>query len=219
MNNTQLGILIGLGVLVLILFCFILWLAFGNRIRASFARAPQNTPVPQITSTPVIFATLTPTPTQTPIPYEQLVPAGWKQFKTELVEIWLPPTFKTMEKESDDELSLVGETSKNSLYRMRVLVSFKPLVGDSLDAFLDSELAKMDPQIRFTGRSKVTINSVEAVKINFETRVETVDVNEVVYVFQDGSAVWFVEYVAQINEFFDMLPVFEQSVKTFRTVK
>jgi hypothetical protein len=57
------------------------------------------------------------------------------------------------------------------------------------------------------------------VRITFELRVETVDVNELVYVFQDGSAVWMVAYVAQINEFYDMLPTFEQSAKTFRTVK
>jgi len=40
-----------------------------------------------------------------------------------------------------------------------------------------------------------------------------------VYVIQDGTAVWFVEYVAQINEFYDTLPSFERSAQTFRIVR
>ena len=55
--------------------------------------------------------------------------------------------------------------------------------------------------------------------IVLEMRVNNIDINDMVYVFQDGSTVWYVEYIAQITEFFDNLPVFEQSVKTFRPVK
>jgi len=220
MTSLQLGILFSLGALVCILFAFIAWVAFGKNIQMpSFSRAPENTSTPQMTSTPAVFSTLTPTATFTPIPYEQLIPSGWKQYKTELVEVWLPPSFKVVKKEPDEELSLSGSTSKSSLYKMRVVINYKPLIGDSLDAFLDGELSKMDPQVRLTERRKVSVNSTEAVRITFELRVESVDVNELVYVFQDGSAVWFVGYVAQINEFFDMLPTFEQSAKTFRTVK
>jgi hypothetical protein len=55
--------------------------------------------------------------------------------------------------------------------------------------------------------------------MTFELRVETVDVNELVYVIQDGGTVWFILYAAQINEYYEMLPIFEQSAKTFRVVK
>ncbi len=114
---------------------------------------------------------------------------------------------------------MVGETSKNSLYRMRVLVYFEPMVGDSLDALIDSELKKLDTEVMVTEKRKVSINSKDALRVTFEMRTQGVDVNELIYIFQDGSAVWLVGYVAQINEYYEMLPIFEHSIKTFRTVQ
>ena len=172
-----------------------------------------------MTATPFVLPTLTPTATLTPVPYEQLIPAGWKQFKTTLVEIWLPPDFKSTTKDADEELAALSANSKNSLYKMRVSIGYKPLVGDSLDAYLDNEIAKLDPALRVVDRKKVSVNSTEAVRIMAEGRIQTVDVNELVYMFQDGGTVWAVTYVAQINEFYDMLPSFEQSAKTFRIVR
>jgi hypothetical protein len=221
MTSAQIGILIGLGLIVVILFGFVLWFMFGGRIRLpSFSGAPENTPIPQMTSTPVVFPTLTPTATLTPVPYEQLIPTGWKQFKTKLVEIWLPPSFKTIDRKPNEELSLQGATSSDSLYRLSATVSFEPLTGGSLDAHIDDGLSKMDLQkSRLTERRKVSLNGIEAVRMVFEGRIETLDVNQLTYAIQDGDTVWFVYYTAQINEFYDMLPIFEQSVKTFRTVK
>ncbi len=220
MTSIQIGILAGLGLLVVVLFGCVFWLVLGRSVRMpSFSRAPENTPTPQMTSTPVIINTMTPTATATPVPYEQLIPSGWKQFKTDLIEIWLPPSFKAAKKESEEELSMVGETSKNSLYRMRVLVYFEPMVGDSLDALIDSELKKLDTEVMVTEKRKVSINSKDALRVTFEMRTQGVDVNELIYIFQDGSAVWLVGYVAQINEYYEMLPIFEHSIKTFRTVQ
>jgi hypothetical protein len=102
---------------------------------------------------------------------------------------------------------------------MRVSVLYEPLTGDSLDAYLDGGIAKMDPLARLVDRKNVSLNATEAVRMAFEMRIETVDVNELVYVIQDGSTVWFIIYAAQINEYFEMLPQFEQSAKTFRVVK
>jgi hypothetical protein len=155
----------------------------------------------------------------TPIPYEQLIPNGWKQFKTELVEIWLPSSFKPIKTSEGEELALQGATSKNSLYKMMATVSYEPLTGGSLDEHLDSALLKLDPLIRLTERRKVSLNATDAVRMTFEGRVETVDVNQLTYAIQDGGTVWFVYYTAQINEFYEMLPIFEQSAKTFRTAQ
>jgi hypothetical protein len=220
MTSMQMGILIGLVVLVCILAAVIMWMMVGGNVQLpSFSRAAENTPTLQMTSTMVVFPTLTPTPTQTPVPYEQLIPNGWKQFKTELVEIWLPPSFKTIDRQPGEELALQGITSKNALYKMNATISFEPLTGDSLDAHLDAALSKMDPLTRLTERRKVSLNSTDAVRMTFEARVETVDVNQLTYAIQDGGTVWFVYYTAQINEFYEMLPIFEQSVKTFRVAK
>ena len=53
----------------------------------------------------------------------------------------------------------------------------------------------------------------------FEVRYNNVDVNDLTYVFLDGGTIWYVEYIAQINEFFEMLSVFEKSAQTFRVVR
>ena len=217
MTSMQLAILAGLGGAACLLFAVTGWLVFGRGLNVGFSRPPTETATMVMTPTVYIIPTFTPTATPTPIPYEQLVPNGWKQFKTELVELWLPNSFKAVKKDAEEEMALEGANSP--LYNMRVSVSYKPLTGDSLDAFLDAELLKLDPQIRLVERRTVSINGADAVRIMFEARVETVDVNQLTYVFQDGGTVWFVVYIAQINEFYEMLPTFEQSAKTFRMVR
>ena len=220
MTSAQIGILIGLGAVVILLFAAMAWLLLGGTIRMpSFSRAPKNTSTPYMTPTMIVLPTITPTATLTPIPYEQLIPADWKQFKTALVEIWLPSSFKTADKQADEELSLLGTTSKNSLYKVGATVSFEPLNGGSLDAHIDTGLSKLDPQTRLTERRKVSLNGTDMVRMTFEARIDTLDVNQLTYAIQDGDTVWFVYYTAQINEFYDMLPIFEKSAMTFRIVK
>ncbi len=63
------------------------------------------------------------------------------------------------------------------------------------------------------------LNNIPAVRIVIEGRVDNIDVNELAYVIQDGSTIWYVLYVAQINDFYDNLENFEASARTFRLVK
>jgi hypothetical protein len=227
MTPTQIGILAGLAGIACLLFGLTGWLVFRGDSNP-FASAPQNTPVPQSTPTPFVMPTLRLTETPTPIPYEMLIPDGWVQFKTGLVEIWLPAEFKQADpsafSDSADlampELFVREATSNSSLYQMLVMVSYEPLVGDSLDAYLDTEMAKLPSTIRVAERRKVLVHSTEVVRFVFEIRSDNnVDINDMAYVFLDGSTVWYVEYVAQINEFYERLSTFEQSVKTFRFVR
>jgi len=220
MTTAQIGVIAGLAVAACILFAITGWLVLGGSLKLPFSRSPESTPTPKMTPTLFVLPTITPTVTSTPVPYEQLIPNGWKQFKTELVEIWLPPSFKNVDRQPNEELALQGTASKNSLYKLSATVSFEPLTGGSLDAHLDAGLLKLDSQIsRLTERRKVSLNSTDAVRMTFEARVDTIDVNQLTYAIQDGSTVWFVYYTAQINEFYEMLPLFEQSAKTFRVVK
>ncbi|HVF25901.1 MAG TPA: hypothetical protein VNA23_08430, partial [Anaerolineales bacterium] len=85
LTTSQLGVLGGLAVAACLVFALIGW--FILRGGFSFSRSPVNTPTPQATSTPFVIPTITPTLTATPIPYEQLIPAGWTQHRTELVEL------------------------------------------------------------------------------------------------------------------------------------
>jgi hypothetical protein len=102
---------------------------------------------------------------------------------------------------------------------MLVSVSYDLLTGDSLDEFLQTKIQQLPADVRVTDRRTVYVNTVEARRIMLEYRANNIDINDMVYVFLDGSTVWYVEYAAQINEFFENLPIFEQSIKTFRTVK
>jgi hypothetical protein len=225
MKVTQLGILASLAGVACLLFGLTGWLVLGGGL--SVARPPTPTPVIVSTPTRSVLPTLTLTPTPTSIPYEQLIPSGWVQFKTGLIEIWLPSDFtlgdpKLLSNPANlaiPELAITGATSNTSLYQMLVMVSYEPLTAVSLDDFLDGELTRLPTEIRMTERRKVSVNSMDAVRFVFETRSNNIDINDLAYVFLDGSTVWYVEYAAQINEFYEMLPTFEQSMKTFRIVR
>jgi hypothetical protein len=227
MTPTQIGILAGLAGTACLLFGLAGWFVLRGNSNL-FASAPQSTSLPQSTPTPFRMPTLMLTETPTPVPYEMLIPEGWVQAKTGLVEIWLPPEFKQADpsvfRDSADlampELLMREASSSSSLYQMLVMISYEPLTADSLDTYLDAEIAKLPSTLRVAARRKVLVNSTEVVQLVFETRSDNnIDINDMAYVFLDGSTVWYVEYVAQINEFYEMLSMFEQSVKTFRFVR
>ena len=227
MTPTQIGILAALAGTVCLLFGLAGWFVFRGKFNP-LASAAQNTSIPQPTPTPFMMPTLALTGTPTAVPYEMLIPDGWVQFRTGLVEIWLPAEFKLADPsgfhDSADlampELFMREASSSSSLYQMLVMVSYEPLTGDSLDAYLDAEVARLPSTIRVAERRTLLVNSTEVVRFVFETRSDNnIDINDMAYVFLDGSTVWYVEYVAQINEFYEMLSTFEQSVKTFRFVR
>jgi hypothetical protein len=226
MTHTQIGILAGLAATACLLFALTGWLF----LRGNFSHSPdtvQATPFSQSTATPWALPSPVPTGTATPFPYEALIPSGWSQHKTGLIEIWLPPEFEPGDLQSFNEsantamheLVLTGFRSEASLYRILVLISYEPLTAASLEAHLDDEVAKIPAEVHVSERRKVTLNSSEAVRFVLETRIDNLDFKDVTYVFLDGSTVWYVEYIAQINEFFEMLSVFEKSALTFRPVR
>jgi hypothetical protein len=213
----QLGILGGLAVVACLLFG-VLGLSVLRR-GLGFSGSPQSAPTAVSTATMIVIPTLTPTVTATPVPYEQLIPEGWKQFKTTLVEIWLPPTFKSVNMNLKEELAAESGDSKTSVYKMRTIIGFEPLAGKTLDEYIDGTLPTIDPTFHVVERRKVSVNGTEAIRMLFEGRVDSVDVNELVYIMQDGGTAWYVFYAAQINEFYETLPSFEQSILTFRIVR
>lgn len=226
MTPLQLGILAGLAVTACLIFALAGWFALRGSF-SQFSEAPQSAPVSQSTATPWAIPSPAPTGSPTAVPYETLIPSGWSQFKTGLVELWLPADFQPGDPQffnnssntAMGELILKGTKSESSLYQMLVIVSYEPLTAESLDLYLDGEVAKIPTDIRVAERKKVTLNATEAVRFVFETRYNNVDVNDLTYVFLDGGTIWYVEYIAQINEFFEMLSVFEKSAQTFRVVR
>jgi hypothetical protein len=224
MTRMQIGILAGLAGALLLIVCIGGFLILrGGGI--SFAGSSEPTAIPTVTSVLVTPPTLTPTMTLTPVPYEQLIPSDWKQYKTSLVEIWLPPNFKNASA-SDitngfalTELLFVEVSSKSSAYNMQVAVTYDLMTGDSLDSYLDAKFPHLPYQALVTDKRTVFVNTVEGRRIIIEYRASNIDYNDMVYVFLDGNTVWYVQYVAEISEFFDNLGVFEQSINTFRIAR
>ena len=229
MTRMQIGILAGLAGFLILLVCiggFILLRGVG---RESVSMAPVQTPTIMSTVTSVVTKAPTTTPTiaVTAAPYEQLVPANWLHFTTPLVEIWLPNNFKLADKKTVNitaglakpELLITEIPNKSSAFNMLVSVSWDLMTGDSLDAFLEAKSPNLPYQSQIADRRTVYVNAVEARRLIIEFRLNNVDYDDMVYVFLDGSTVWYVEYVAEIGEFFANKDVFEQSIKTFRPVK
>jgi hypothetical protein len=228
MTVSQLGILAGLAGLVLLLFCVVGWLVVGKIRGRAFSPVPTAAPrlQPTVTLMPTLAVTTTPAPT--PVPYESLIPAGWAQYRTALYEIWMPAGYKTTN--TTDvlvtglggnpmvDLSLRGATSSKSPNKIYMTVSYEPMTTDSFDNFIITRLTSLG--ISPSERSKVTLNTVPAVRMIFSGRKgDNTDINELTYVILDGTTVWYVQYTAEITEFYNLLANFESSAKTFRVVK
>ena len=94
MTTQQLGILGGLAAVLCLLCSVTGTLVLRSGVSGLFSRAPVDTPTAQPTSTILLTPTLALTETPTPVPYDQLIPDGWTQYKTTLIELWLPGGFK-----------------------------------------------------------------------------------------------------------------------------
>lgn len=227
MTTRQVGFVAGLGVIVCLLFGTVGWLALRGGL-GLFSRTPDEIPTALPTSTRLVPPTAGPTETPTPVPYDQLIPYGWTRHRTQLIELWLPPDFKAAATGEVSgvsgnavylNLALVSSAGKTS-YPISAAVSYEPLTADTLEDFLDAKLSNIPLDVNKAEHRKISVNSVEAYRLLFEGRTsDNLSTNDLLYIFQDGGTVWYVKYSAEINEFYEMLPVFEESIKTFRVVK
>jgi hypothetical protein len=227
MTVTQLGILAGLAVLVLLLFCIVGWLVLGKMRGGGFASVPTAAPTTQPTPTLMPTPAVTFTPAPTAVPYESLIPAGWAQYRTALYEIWMLPGYKTTTTTSVlvtglggspiVDMSLRGATSSKAANKIYMTVSYEPMNADTFDNFIMQRLTSLG--LAPSERSKVTLNTVPAVRIVFSGRKGNTDINELTYVILDGTTIWYIQYTAEINDYYNMVGNFESSAKTFRLVK
>jgi len=225
MTVPQLGILAGLAALAILLFCIVGWLVIRRGLRAASAVLPA--PSPLATATLVALPTPTTTAVPTPQVYETLIPAGWVQYKSPLYEIWLPAGYKDanadhlvtgLGSEPIMELSLSGTYTSKSPNKIYVTVAYEPMTGNSFDEFLNQRLIALGPMV--SERSKVDLNTVPAVRLVFTGREgSNTDINELTYVVLDGTTVWYVQYTAELTDFYNLLTTFEASAETFRMVR
>lgn len=228
MTGMQIGILGGLAGAALLIFCLLGVLVMRNRLTPA-AQLPTLAPTLEPSPTLIIAATPTSTPAATPQAYESLIPGGWVQYRTALYELWLPSGYKNGKTDtlitglgtaSIMDLSLTGKYVPKSANKIYVNVSYEPLSTTDLDALITTRLSELGPYLSLSDRSRTDINTVPAVRLMFSGRKgNNVDINELTYVVLDGTTVWYIQYTAEITEFYEMLPTFEASAQTFRVVK
>ena len=225
MTTTQLGVLGGLAGLAFLLFCIVGWLVISRGFRTAETASVVPTAFPTVTL--AVPPTSTAAPSPTPAPYESLIPEGWVQYKSPLYEIWLPAGYKNatadhlvtgLGSEPIVDLSLSGTYTAKSPNRIYVTVAYEPMTGNSFDQFVNDRLLALGPVL--SDRSRVDLNSVPAVRLVFTGRKSSsTDINELTFVILDGTTVWYVQYTAEITDFFNMLSAFEASAETFRTAQ
>jgi len=229
MTIPQLGVLAGLAGALLLILCIGGWLILGG---GSNTASPQQIPTGiESTATLVVLPTVTLTPAPTAVPYEQLIPQGWKQHRTDLIEIWLPSDYRktaikdlvVLDKRVVVELTLSQTPTETSLYHLYVIIASEPLQGDSLDSHLEIsavEATATPTTFRLVEQQDVLLNATPAIRLLYEGKsTDNVDVNSLIFVVLDGNTVWYVEYWTQINQFYNNLETFEKSILTFRPVK
>ncbi|MCC6297648.1 MAG: hypothetical protein IT314_00005 [Anaerolineales bacterium] len=226
MTVPQLGVLAGLAGALLLILCVGGYLILGGGLNA-LSPQPIVPPIVNSTATRVVPPTATLTPPPTAIPYEQLIPQGWVQHKTATMEIWVPTIFKKTQIKLPEgtaitatiELVASQAASSKNLYSEWVFVAYEPLTSATLEEFLDTSIQSLPLTVRVVERRKVVLNGTEAIRLTSEVRINNLDFNELDFVFLDGSAIWYVSYLAQINDFYQLLPEFEKSILTFRLLK
>ncbi len=224
MTIQQVGILAGLAGALCLILCIGGYLIFGGGLSPA---GSQILPTVEASPTLAVIPTVTFTPAPTPIPYEQLIPTGWNQFRTARTEIWLPAGFKDTKLKlpkgaiwvAASDLVITQPASKSNTFAKSVVISYESITTDSLKSFVDLKIQSVPSTARLVDRGVNTLNTTEAIRLTFETRVDNADVNQLVYIIQDGNTVWYVLFYAQINEFYENLELFDNSIHTFRLVK
>jgi len=112
---------------------------------------------------------------------------------------------------------LSAAISSKSTKKIYMTVAYEPVTADTLDAFVTARLTGLG--LTPSERNKITLNTVPAVRLVFSGRKGNTDINELTYVILDGTTVWYIQYTAEITDFYNALGNFESSVKTFRVVK
>jgi len=239
MTVPQLG---SLGILFLCICCLFIggywWL--NSMVAAAYAAPVMNfTPAPS--ATPLPSETPLPTPSPTPITYESLIPAGWKQFKSEAapgMEIWFPPSFETLTEslmqannmhyvpfsESESQqglksmLNLVDMTQSPYMLYTTFGMSTQPLPAADLDKTIDQEFANMMLNARLMERDNFEIGNYPARKVVFDITGNGVTAGLVVYLIQENVTVWYFGFTTPYNELYTRMPDFDRIAQTFRIV-
>lgn len=203
---------------------------------------PTSTSIPTVTLTPE--PTLT--PTATPIPYEGYVPAGWKQYKTDKVEIWLPDTFAFVDDPNgfNQELTTkypqigLGDLAKERIKELEgcelifrygppisngyipiVFVKEIPRNGLTLSQYIDKTITSPETNTILVERKPFDFYHAKGERVIVQTNYNNIYISFVYYFVTDGNNIWEIGSDANLDNFYTFLPTFDDITRTFRSVK
>ena len=181
--------------------------------------------------------TPTPGPTPTPIP-------GFKKIEAGGVELWVPENFEggdltsgdreliverlrslgpdfasvaqTIEQNpnmfllfaADTKLSDSGFMTNINVGREKVLSTM------SLDTYTDAAIKQLPSQMKVDKREAVNIGPYQANRLTLD--FGTVGAREVLYIIKGDGVMYLTAYATGQKDFDQKLPIFEQSIQTFR---
>lgn len=190
---------------------------------------------------PTATATVTSTPTETP--YEASIPQGWSQYITDQYEIWLPAEFVV---ESSDDynksliqgLSKLGQTDlaqqiqdnppqytltfhKNTpgqFIETAIYLKQQPLTDGDFETYVDTRFSNLPVTYTFVQRKDFPMYHAQGVRATLQANFNTTSVGYVYYMVQDGDVAWEIGCNATLDNFYTLLPTFDQIAETFRTL-
>lgn len=178
-------------------------------------------------------------PTMTPIP-------GWEKFEGDDVELWLPESFNGGDLSNDldvvvENLRRLGPDFEAMADMIEqnpsafVIWAFDSKVGYSgfltnvnittermlsavsIETYLDAVTNQLPPQFQVVEREPVSLERYEAARLFVEFSISGVRGKEILYLIKDGKTMWGITFATGADEFNQRLPIFEQSILTFRS--
>ncbi len=236
MTPLQIGVLGGM----MAGWCLVLaggWWWMNSIVAAAYA-VPESLRMALTPSPTAILPTMTPLPlptpmaSPTPIPYESLIPAGWKQFSAQGVEIWLPPTYALQTDKDKPVVQVLGENPdwktvlqvKDTVAGPYVVattlkVVVRTLTMATLEEMVDEDLFLYTIRYQLQEHRPFVfqVSGYPARRLLFGLSGGT-NLALVLYAVQVEREVYYLGFVTPYNELFSRLPDFDRAIQTFRGV-
>ncbi len=240
MTPMQIGILSVLALVACIIFGiggFLIYSLRSNTVAANQPASPvqvENTAV--FTATPE--PTATPTFTPTPIP-------GWNRFEGGGVELWLPASYEGGDSAENLEMIVamiksIGAGHEQIAQALEqdpgampffaldrdnlgttVNVTIREMPAEmSLEAYMEGYVQALQEQVffevRVTQQTIVTLDQYQAGQLLLEIGAVEAPNFQLTYVIKENGTVWTINYATLPEQIGQQLPIFQQSIQTFR---
>jgi hypothetical protein len=211
---------------------------------ATSTAMPASTNTPTATNTPTITPTITPTPTRLPIPTPAL-PPGWKKLQSAQIELGVPATFiggePAREKDSilknlralgpeyvssakiiDQNPALfaiyaIDSRLGTSGFLTSITVTVNQIVSTGPTNTLQGGVSQqLLPQYTVLDERTVLLGYYSAERMLIVSPAQGTRTRQLVYTITSLNTAWVVAFSTVEDEFFQRLPVFEQSMQTLR---